>query len=345
MSKLIGSFFPSSLFYFIIFFASLLFSSELLAQQTKMKIYYPDDTLEVELIYKSLDSLETGKLQAYFKDEPSILAYEKNFYYGKQSGQYKEYYPSGRLMIFAIYQVGKLNGDWTYYGTDGAVRIKAQYRNGIKHGYYADRVAHMQGRYKDGVRHGKWELNVGSAAYRKVWYSEGKLTSKPALLTRAKDLVDFSKEKGESGELKSDSSLKSESQDLYFNTYDTLYLPAKNTDSLKAYAIHYLPADSIFHPSMRQAVFVDNPQQTAVVLYIYEGKQNGLYKVYYPNGNIYIYAKYHYGRLEGDWKEYNAYGSLKIRGRYREGKRHGKWMFNIGQKDYYTKKYKDGELK
>ncbi|MEQ8908463.1 MAG: hypothetical protein RIC95_04695 [Vicingaceae bacterium] len=321
---------------FLTLFFTFIFS--VIAQPEKINVYYPDDTLEFDLIYKDLDSLKNGELKAYFKEKPYQVAYEKHYYYGKQSGIYKEFYPSGRLMILAIYQAGKMHGDWTYYGPDGLVRQKAKYRNGKRHGFYINRVKHFQGRYKNGKKHGKWEYNVGTAAYRKVFYEEGKLTSKPTVFEKMKDLVDLNSKD-------SSQSVDGERKEVPYRKFDTLMLPVIGEDILKSYPVRYVSPDSMDHPTLQKAVFMENQNQTAVVKYIYQGKLNGLYKIYYPNGNIFRYAHYDYGKLDGDWKEYSPDGSLRIRGKYREGKKHGKWMINIGTESYRKEKYKQGKLK
>lgn len=311
------------------------------SQSERMKVFYPEDTLTFDLIYKDLDSLENEKLEAYYKENPEQIAYVKNYYYGKQSGIYKAFYPSGRIMIFAVYQRGMLNGDYTWFSPDGKVLIKAQYRDNIRHGYYANRLHHFQGRFRDGKRHGKWEFNVGSSAYRKAYYSEGKLTSKPSLMDRAKDMVsDLIPEKREDS-----TQTSSNIQGDYYDQYDTLYLKSKESDSLKPYAIYYLPYDSLLHPSLRKAVYVEKQEQTAVVKYIIEGQLNGLYQLFYPNGNIYQYGHYDYGKKDGSWKEYDPYGQLRQRGNYRSGKKHGRWMYDIGTEQYHKVKYKDGVAK
>lgn len=323
----------------VLFFTFLFFVSNLsFTQPSRMKVYYPDDTLVFDLIYENTDSIENGKLTAFYKEKPYQIAYEKNFYFGKQSGVYKSYYPSGRIMIFSVYQAAKLHGDWAYYGPDGKLRQKAKYREGKLEGFYINRIEHYQGRYRNGKKHGKWEYNVGTAAYRKVFYEDGKLSANPSILDKMKDLVSLSTKD-------SSQSIDGNKVEKLYQQFDTLLLVDKEGDSAKSYPVRYISPDSINHPTLQKAVFVHNKYQTAVVKYVYMGKLNGLYKIYYPNGNIYRYAHYDFGKLDGDWREYAPNGELRIRGKYKEGKKHGKWMINIGSKDYYTEKYKEGELK
>ena len=314
------------------------FGNLLQAQQKSLNVYYPDDTLSFELYYKSQDSLGSGKLIAYYKKHPHQKAFEKNYYYGKQSGVYKAYYPSGRTMIFSVYQAGKRNGDWTYYGTDGSIREKAKYRAGKRHGFYINKVEKYQGRFKHGLKHGKWEYNVGSAAYRKEYYENGKLTSKPSMFQQVKQVFTF-------GQEDSSQTVDGKVKTQVFQRYDTLYLPQEKSVEKLAYRIRYINPDSIDHPTMMRAVFVHKPEQTAIVKYRVEGKLNGLYKEYFPSGNIYHYAHYSYGKLDGDWKEYRPNGSLKQRGNYREGKKHGRWLMEIGTDQQHSLRYKAGELK
>lgn len=320
---------------------SLLFVLASHAQSKKLRVIYPDDTLVVDLIYKDTDSLKNGKLIAYFKENPEQEAYVKNYYFGKQSGVYKAFYPNGRLMIFSVYERGMRNGDYAYYGPEGNVLIKAKYKDGQRHGYYINKIAKHQGRYKQGKRNGKWEFNVGSPSYKKVYYSEGQKVPMPGIFSRAINTVSGAVPKRSSSKEIPDKKVEGS----YYDMYDTLYLASKESDSVKAYRVYFLPYDSLLHPSLRKAYFVDDPEQTAVVKYLVDGVQNGIFQIFYPNGNLYQYGYYDFGKLTDDWKQYSPNGQLRVRGRYKNGKKHGKWMYEIGTENYNVEKYKDGVLK
>lgn len=128
------------------------------------------------------------------------------------------------------------------------------------------------------------------------------------------------------------------------NIYDTVLLPNDSGEMIK-HPIKFIEDNGYSHPNQQQAVFESNPNQSAVVRFVYQGKINGLYKMYYPNGNIYRYYHYKNGELHGDWKEYRSNGSLKTRGNYYFGKKHGSWLIDLNSKNFKKEKYKKGSLK
>lgn len=321
-------------------FSTYFFLSEIYAQKMFLSIDYPDTTISYKLYYKDTDSLKNDKLKAYFAEDTAMLAYEKNYYYGKQNGIYKEYYPSGSTYILSIYQQGKIHGDWTKYDELGKVQVKAKYLNGIKHGFYINLKEKYQGRYRNGKRHGKWEFNLNSYAYYKRFYENGELIDKRKIslnpLPALSGITQSSKNE-------TDERIEAEVVQVWEEKkYDTIKI--EYPDSTVQYSVRYINRDSIQHPTMRKAVYRDSQNNTALIKYIYGGKLSGNYKIYYPNGQLYRHWFYNYGLLNGDFYEYRINGKLKTKGKYRSGKKYGKWEYNLGTKEYYKEKYKDGEL-
>jgi len=327
----------------LIFILLCLLSADLLAQQMKIQVFEGDSTRIHPLIYKRLDSLEQQKLTAYYAADTTQIAFVKNFFYGKQSGIFKSYYPDGSLMELSIYQNGKRNGDYTRYNREGEVVIKARYKEGKLHGFWIDREKQIQGRYRNGLRHGKWEFYKHTAAYIKRYYKHGKLIDDPSFFS----FINFDFLKG-NGSRSTDSIPEGMGNQLQKKAVpepkiDSLTI--KSTQGIKQYQIRYLSRDSISHPTMRKAVFSHKPKQVAVVKYIYQGKLNGLYQEFFPNGNTYRYANYSYGVLHGKWREYDETGKLIIKGNYRDGEKHGSWHYFPDTKKHYKEKYRRGEKK
>ena len=324
-----------SLFYFI--------SPNLFAQQMKMQVFEGDSSRSYSLVYKRLDSLEQQKLIAYYAGDTAQIAFFKNYFYGKQSGISKTYYPDGSLMELSVYQNGERNGDYTRYNRKGEIVIKAKYKAGKLHGFWIDREKQIQGRYRKGKRHGKWEFYKHTAAYIKRYYKQGKLIDDPSFFSFVN--FDFLK-----GDKKRPAEAISEEKQVQLSgdknvkpKMDSLTIKTKAGE--KKYEIRFLSRDSISHPTMRKAVFSHKPKQVAVVKYIYQGKLNGLYQEFYPNGKVYRYANYSFGSLDGKWREYDETGKLVIKGKYKDGKKHGKWHYFPDTKKHYIEKYRLGEQK
>ncbi len=319
-------------------FLSLVLMSNFFAQQSKIAVFEDGDTTYYDLVYRSNDSLKNNVLKAYYALDTSVQAIEKKYYNGKQSGITTVFYPSGKRMLSIVYQYGLKHGDWTYYNQEGEILIKASYRNGFKHGYYVDFIKNYRGRYWKGKKHRRWEYNVGSAAYRKLYYNRGLLVSDPNMMYRYRSIVGKKSIKGKV------EAKETQTAEHLENLHDTLLLP-DDSGKLMKYPIKFIENNGYSHPNQQQAVFEANTNQSAVVRYVYQGKINGLYKVYYPNGNIYRYYHYKNGDLHGDWKEYRPDGTLKTRGNYYYGKKHGSWLIDLNTKNFKKEKYKKGSQK
>ena len=57
-----------------------------------------------------------------------------------------------------------------------------------------------------------------------------------------------------------------------------------------------------------------------------DGKRNGLWTSYFPNGTIWSQSNYKLNVLHGSTKVYYPTGVLRYKGKFRDGKRVGKWV-------------------
>lgn len=57
-----------------------------------------------------------------------------------------------------------------------------------------------------------------------------------------------------------------------------------------------------------------------------KGLLDGLYKEYYPSGELKVDGAYDKGYEEGIWKFYQKTGKIKTKGRYKNGEKVGKWI-------------------
>lgn len=130
-------------------------------------------------------------------------------------------------------------------------------------------------------------------------------------------------------------------------TYALIY---KNTDSLKQNKLH--------------AYYAIDSNQLAYEKSYYLGRQSGLYKSYFPQGQLMELVVYQNGRRNGDYTRYDEGGAIvikakyrddklhgfwinrkkKIQGRYRNGLKQGKWEYNLKTAGYVKRYYNEGEL-
>ena len=105
---------------------------------------------------------------------------------------------------------------------------------------------------------------------------------------------------------------------------DTLYVTSE--DSTYAYAITYIDVDET-EQHTKVAKYNFDMGRTAVEIDYKRGKPSGVYRSYYPDGQLMEFGVYGWGTLNGDWKEYDEFGRLIVKGIYKNGKKNGTWAF------------------
>jgi hypothetical protein len=101
----------------------------------------------------------------------------------------------------------------------------------------------------------------------------------------------------------------------------------------------YKPSVSTTHYTKKTAVFADDTTQVAIEKSTNKTGNSGLYKVFYPDGNIRIRTVYASNKLNGEWTYYDPKGVIKIKGNYETGIKDGYWAYK-SLKIYG--RYKDG---
>ena len=127
----------------------------------------------------------------------------------------------------------------------------------------------------------------------------------------------------------------------------------------------YRPENKTTHYIKKIAVFAEDTSQVAIEKSFTSSGQNGLYKVFYPNGRLKIKTVFNKNKIHGEWTYYDAegiilvkgiyeegvkegywaYKSKKSYGRYRKGKKHGRWKRKDEKGNKFISQYKHGQLK
>jgi len=79
--------------------------------------------------------------------------------------------------------------------------------------------------------------------------------------------------------------------------------------------------------------FIKFPSQLAKAVYLRNGKPNGVYKSYFPNGVLMEFSIYGNGIRHGEMTVYDENGEILIKGKYKDGLKHGFWSYI--RKGYY----------
>ncbi len=125
--------------------------------QDSLAVKTDDNTYVWYPVKISADKSQGGQVTAVYAHDTTVTAYVKNYYMGYQSGITRTFYPTGEKMELIVYQKGKKNGDYTYYGKDGQVKTKGEYRDDRKDGYWAYRSQNLYGSYRKGLKAKRWK--------------------------------------------------------------------------------------------------------------------------------------------------------------------------------------------
>lgn len=89
----------------------------------------------------------------------------------------------------------------------------------------------------------------------------------------------------------------------------------------------YRPQVSTTYYTKKIAVFANDTFQVAIEKAYNRIGQNGLYKVYYPNGRLKIKTVFANNSINGEWTYYDQNGIIITKGNYARGKKHGYWAY------------------
>ena len=157
---------------------SSLFINTINAQVVEETIQLDTITEKIDVIYRPTITNPTthySKKIGVFANDTSQIAIEKTSIRNKLNGIYRVYYPSGKIKVKAVFANGNPNGEFTWYGENGIIRVKGLYKDSVKHGFWAYKYLKIYGKYKKGKKHGRWYKLDDNKQKVRSWYKYGKL--------------------------------------------------------------------------------------------------------------------------------------------------------------------------
>jgi antitoxin component YwqK of YwqJK toxin-antitoxin module len=309
-------------------------------------IYFPDGKVQQTIAYNN--GKKQGLSKEYDKEGNiiTLLEYSNDFLVsrerinrtdnkGLKQGEWKEFYPNGRIKTERTFKDDLMNGYFKQYDLTGKLILTMLYENGSIVNSKVDDQADIQivNRHdQDGklIYSGPYRNNIPVGVHRE-YNKDGKISN--ALMYNdlgikiSEGIVD------ESGK---------------FNGRWKDYFPNGN-----------LQAEGQYTDSRRTGTwkFYNASQKLEQTGSYNNGRPDGLWKWFYDNGSVLREEEYFQGQRDGSWTEYSITGEIIAQGQYSDGERNGEWKFKtgdvtetgkyiIGLKDGVWKSYyPDGKLK
>ena len=270
----------------------------------KSRTYFADGRVDDETAYYSG---WVASLQQY--DTASRKIYTSELKNG--AGVYKSIYPNGKTRYEGAYANGELNGRFVSYFFDGTVQVSKNYNLGLLDGdytenYYGGKLA-AQGKYNLGKKVGTWKYFYPSGqASRQEEFVDGEQNGKAIFYFpdgKPEREVDFRNDM-RNGIFKRYSS----TGELGYIMYYKDDVPTGYTYNDKnGQPVAVIP---IKGGNGKVKSFYSNGNPSAEMEFS-DGKLNGKYVLYYPNGKLYYQEeKNEYGMTVGKTTEYYPNGQV-----------------------------------
>lgn len=325
------------------------------------------DTGEVERIAYFDRGLLHGPMKVfYLKGQVNHVT---TFKQGQPEGYIYSYHENGETSAEGFYKDGKLEGDYTRYFVSGQREVVIPYVNNEIHGklieWYENGNERTQALYHRGklqssgsqpaiVRYDEnhsiievqdFEKDVPSGDHIKYHSNE-----RQSYHVRFVD----GKKHGKEEWFSSDGKLTGESEFEHGKNVGKHW--KKHPNGTLAYMATYDKKGRLKEPARE---FNENGQKIAEYSKNSEGKFDGPYQSWYPNGQLQSDCNYVSGEFEGEQKQYFESGSLKLHGMYKNQQRDGlfqEWFedgslafegtFKEGNKEgVFTDWYPNGQMK
>lgn len=366
----------------------LLLALGLQAQQTDtlyngfVKYYYPSGVVSSE------GTLVNGKPDGYWKTyfENGALKSEGNRQNFELDGLWKFYNDSSRLTLTIEYKNNRKNGLRTTFRPGET--IAETFVNDVKEGptttYYPEGKVKLVVNFVNGLETGfAKEYGHDGTVITLYEYNKGVMVSRERINRRDSKGLKQGKWKTffDNGLVKTDGVYKDDKRNGYFKEYDEtgqLLWVKKFIDDVEQIEVPELTSLSLvtdYYPSGKVKTVGSyngnvpegirreySEEGTITASYVFnkgnmvgegiideEGIKDGMWKEYYPEGQLRSVGKYDKGKKVGDWKYYYENGKVEEEGRYnKSGKADGAWHWyyedgTLRREESYLAGLEDGE--
>ncbi|HBS87115.1 MAG: hypothetical protein A2W91_02765 [Bacteroidetes bacterium GWF2_38_335] len=320
----------------------------------KQLYYYPDDLKVINYWKKSGEAMVSngnGLLDLNFPDGKLM---ERGYYVdGREDGEWVYGYENGQTMSKGTFKAGKESGKWLSWFEDGAKKSELNYDNGDNTVWYRNGNIEMKGKLVDSKKEGLWIFNYedGTKKMEGTYSNDlknGKITK--WYPTGQKELeMEFQngKQNGKAIWWHANGSLDMEGyfvNDLQHGKW-TYYRKNGKIGNEGNYFegkmdgewVYWYNYDRIVTDRGRTLIFYN--QDTSILIGEYQispdqlwkkcnynkGVKEGLWTVYYENGQLFHEGNFSDAKEDGVWKSWFENGQLKSEGEFVGGIMNGLW--------------------
>lgn len=325
------------------------FSKELFAGDRKegtATIFFPDGKIQQTIVYNS--GKKDGLAKEFDREGNiiTLLEYHNDFLVsrdrinrsdnkGLKQGDWKEFYPNGRIKSEVTYVDDLQNGYYKEYDNKGNLQITMLYEKGaiVKSKVEDEPDIEIVNKYdQDGklIYNGPFRNKVPVGNHRE-YGKDGKVTNAfvfndNGVMLSEGILDDAGNKNGKWKDLYPDKKIQAEGQ----------YTDNRRTGQWK---------------------FYNQAQKIEQTGSYNNNRPDGLWKWYYDNGTLLREEEYFQGQRDGMYTEYSVNGEIIAQGQYSDGEKNGEWKFKsadfteegkfiMGLKDGVWKSYyTSGKLK
>jgi antitoxin component YwqK of YwqJK toxin-antitoxin module len=316
------------------------FSKELFAGDRKEGtgyLYFPDGKVQQTMSYS--EGKKQGLSKEYDKEGNliTLLEYNNDFLIsrerinrldnkGLKQGDWKEFYPNGRIKTEKTYVDDQLHGYYKEYDSRGIPVLTMLYENGaiVKSKVEDETDIEIVNKYdQDGkmIYSGPYRNKIPVGIHRE-YGKDGKVSNAfryndTGLLLSEGVVDEAGNSNGKWKDLFPDGKVQAEGQ----------YTDNRRSGQWKFYNIQ---------GKVEQTGSYNN------------GRPDGLWKWYYENGALLREEEYFQGQRDGIYTEYSPNGEIIAQGQYSDGERNGEWKFKSGdftEDGKYITGLKDGVWK
>lgn len=163
------------------------------SREVRARFYHPNGFAAAEGMY--LDQYKEGKWVFFSEKTEGYLICEEYYHADKRNGISVKYYKDGKTAEKIIFTDDIRSGEWTQYYVTGKLCLKGYYSRGKLNGsfevYYANGNPEYIGQYKDDVRDGLWKIYKEDGNVDiELTYNMGRLND-PRIAERENAFLDF----------------------------------------------------------------------------------------------------------------------------------------------------------